>query len=251
MMKKFQGKVALITGGSKGIGGAIAIDLAAEGCNIALTYFRDKKSAEKIKKTVTELGSDCLIIKSNLASYEDVIRTVKDTSKKFNKIDFLINNAATGVNVKADQLTIKHWDWVINTNSRAPWLMSIEVSKIMADGGSIVNISSLGSQKVLSNYFSVGVSKAALEAITRYLSVELAPKNIKVNAISPGLIKTAALDSFPDTSDWKIMANKDTPAGRPLKVRDVTDLVKFLCSEDSTMIRGQTIIIDGGQSLVG
>lgn len=250
-MKKFQGKVALITGGSKGIGGAIAIDLAAEGCNIALTYFRDKKSAEKIKKTVTELGSDCLIIKSNLASYEDVIRTVKDTSKKFNKIDFLINNAATGVNVKADQLTIKHWDWVINTNSRAPWLMSIEVSKIMADGGSIVNISSLGSQKVLSNYFSVGVSKAALEAITRYLSVELAPKNIKVNAISPGLIKTAALDSFPDTSDWKIMANKDTPAGRPLKVRDVTDLVKFLCSEDSTMIRGQTIIIDGGQSLVG
>ncbi len=250
-MKKFQGKVALITGGSKGIGGAIAIDLAAEGCNIALTYFRDKKSAEKIKKTVTELGSDCLIIKSNLASYEDVIRTVKDTSKKFNKIDFLINNAATGVNVKADQLTIKHWDWVINTNSRAPWLMSIEVSKIMADGGSIVNISSLGSQKVLSNYFSVGVSKAALEAITRYLSVELAPKNIKVNAISPGLIKTAALDSFPDTSDWKIMANKDTPAGRPLKVRDVTDLVKFLCSEDSTMIRGQTIIIDGGQSLIG
>ena len=251
MMKKFQGKVALITGGSKGIGGAIAIDLAAEGCNIALTYFRDKKSAEKIKKTVTELGSDCLIIRSNLASYEDVIRTVKDTSKKFNKIDFLINNAATGVNVKADQLTIKHWDWVINTNSRAPWLMSIEVSKIMADGGSIVNISSLGSQKVLSNYFSVGVSKAALEAITRYLSVELAPKNIKVNAISPGLIKTAALDSFPDTSDWKIMANKDTPAGRPLKVRDVTDLVKFLCSEDSTMIRGQTIIIDGGQSLIG
>ena len=251
MMKKFQGKVALITGGSKGIGGAIAIDLAAEGCNIALTYFRDKKSAEKIKKTVTELGSDCLIIKSNLASYENVIRTVKDTSKKFNKIDFLINNAATGVNVKADQLTIKHWDWVINTNSRAPWLMSIEVSKIMADGGSIVNISSLGSQKVLSNYFSVGVSKAALEAITRYLSVELAPKNIKVNAISPGLIKTAALDSFPDTSDWKIMANKDTPAGRPLKVRDVTDLVKFLCSEDSTMIRGQTIIIDGGQSLIG
>lgn len=251
MMKKFQGKVALITGGSKGIGGAIAIDLATEGCNIALTYFRDKKSAEKIKKTVTELGSDCLIIKSNLASYEDVIRTVKDTSKKFNKIDFLINNAATGVNVKADQLTIKHWDWVINTNSRAPWLMSIEVSKIMADGGSIVNISSLGSQKVLSNYFSVGVSKAALEAITRYLSVELAPKNIKVNAISPGLIKTAALDSFPDTSDWKIMANKDTPAGRPLKVRDVTDLVKFLCSEDSTMIRGQTIIIDGGQSLIG
>ena len=159
MMKKFQGKVALITGGSKGIGGAIAIDLAAEGCNIALTYFRDKKSAEKIKKTVAELGSDCLIIRSNLASYEDVIRTVKDTSKKFNKIDFLINNAATGVNVKADQLTIKHWDWVINTNSRAPWLMSIEVSKIMADGGSIVNISSLGSQKVLSNYFSVGVSK--------------------------------------------------------------------------------------------
>ncbi|MEG3581500.1 MAG: SDR family oxidoreductase [Chloroflexota bacterium] len=251
MMKKFQGKVALITGGSKGIGGAIAIDLAAEGCNIALTYFRDKKSAEKIQKTVTGLGSDCLTIKSNLASHEDVIRTVKDASKKFDKIDFLINNAATGVNVKADQLTIKHWDWVINTNSRAPWLMSIEVSKVMADGGSIVNISSLGSQKVLSNYFSVGVSKAALEAITRYLSVELSPKNIKVNAISPGLVKTAALDAFPDSSNWKIMANKDTPAGRPLKVRDITDLVKFLCSEDSTMIRGQTIIIDGGQSLIG
>ena len=120
----------------------------------------------------------------------------------------------------------------------------------MPNGSSIINISSLGSVRVLSNYFSVGISKSALENITRYLSIELSSKGIKVNSISPGIIKTEALDSFPEGSDVRNPEIYQTPAGKPLEAENVSDLVNFLCSEESDMIRGQNIIIDGGLSLI-
>jgi len=249
-MKKFQNKIALITGGSKGIGSHIAKKLSEEGCNIAFTYMRNKSGADKTKLSISKQGVDCISLKANLSKENDIKNIIKEVENHYGSIDFLINNAATGINTKAEDLTTKHWDWVLNTNSRGPWLLAINASKIMPRGGSIINITSLGSQKVLTNYFSVGVSKAALESITRYLSIELSRKNIKVNSISPGVIKTEAIESFPESSELHQMANKKTPAGRFLKEEDVADLVSFLCSEKSEMIRGQNIIIDGGESLI-
>ena len=248
-MKRFKNKLSLITGGSKGIGKAISLGLAEESSDILITYFRDKKNALKTKDEIIKLGVNCDIIKinlSNIGSVEEMTNYIKD---KFKKIDFLINNAATGINKPSKSITSKHWDFVINTNSKAPWILIKNLSEIMPSGSSVVNISSLGSKIVLSNYFSVGVSKSALETITKYLSIELSEKGIKVNSISPGIIKTDALKSFPKGSDVRNIENYDTPAGKPLEAKNVSDLVNFLCSDESEMIRGQNITIDGGRSL--
>ena len=137
----------------------------------------------------------------------------------------------------------------MNTNSKSPWILSKNLSEIMPKNSSIINITSLGSQRVLSNYFSVGLSKSSLESMTRYLAIELGEKGIKVNSVSPGIIKTNALDSFPEDSDVNKSKLYETPAGKPLEGEDVSNLVNFLCSSDSNMIRGQNIIIDGGRSL--
>ena len=248
-MNRFKNKLALITGASKGIGKSIAIGLAQESSNILFTYFRDKQNAEKTKSEVLGLGVKCEMIKINLSDVKEVEKITAHIKDNYKSLDFLINNAATGININSDKLTSKHWDWVLNTNSKAPWLLVKNLTAIMPEGSSVINISSLGSSKVLSNYFSVGVSKSALETITKYLSIELGSRGIKVNSISPGIIKTSALDSFPKGSDVNKSSNYQTPAGKPLDAKDVSNLVNFLCSKESNMIRGQNIIIDGGQSL--
>ena len=149
----------------------------------------------------------------------------------------------------ASELETKHWDWTLNINAKAPWLCSVEASKLMKDGGSIINISSLGSKKVLPYYFSVGTSKAALETITKYLAVEFADKKINVNAISAGLVETDALKRFPNKKNM-IADSLNNPSGRSLTKGDIANLVIFLCSKKSEMIKGQTIIIDGGYNLI-
>tara|TARA_B100001750_G_C15445183_1_gene565801 strand:+ start:526 stop:1284 length:759 start_codon:yes stop_codon:yes gene_type:complete len=247
---KLNQKFALVTGGSRGIGKAICLDLVKQGFNVAFTYFRNSNIA---KKTLTELKKEkkeCFSIKTHLGKEKDIEILFEKINNKFGKLDVLVNNAATGINVKSEELSPKHWDWVMNTNAKGPWISSIFASKLMKNGGSIINISSPGSQKVLSNYFSVGVSKSALESVTRYLSIELADKNIRVNTISPGIIKTDALNAFPSDSEINILANRTPPSGKSLETTDVAKLVTFLCSEDSYMIRGQNIIIDGGETLL-
>ena len=167
----------------------------------------------------------------------------------FGKLDVLVNNAASGVQRSASELEEKHWDWTMNVNAKAPWLCSIEASKLMPNGGSIVNITSQGSQKVLPYYFSVGTSKAALESLTRYLAVELAPQGISVNAVSGGFVETGALDYFPNR-EGMLEAGHSTPAGRIVTASDIARVVAFLCTDDAVMIRGQVIVVDGGYTLL-
>ena len=161
-----------------------------------------------------------------------------------------MNNAASGVQRSAAELEEKHWDWTMNINARAPWLCSIEASRLMTNGGSIVNMTSLGSQKVLPDYFSVGASKAALETITRYLAVELAPRGISVNAVSGGFVDTGALDHFPEGERMR-SAGRETLMGQMLTGEDIAKVVAFLCSEQAAMIRGQVVVVDGGATLRG
>ena len=245
----FAGKTVLITGGSRGIGKAIALEFAARGADIAFNYIRSHKAAAETQSEIEALGVRCLRVRAHLGDSTKVRELFAELKSTFGKLDVLVNNAASGVQRSATDLEEKHWDWTLNVNAKAPWLCSIEASKLMSDGGSIVNITSQGSSKVLPYYFSVGTSKAALESLTRYLAVELAPNNISVNAVSGGYVRTGALDHFPNRESM-MEAGRSAPAGRMVTAEDIARVVAFLCTEDAAMIRGQVIVVDGGYTLL-
>ena len=247
-MTGFNGKVALVTGGSRGIGKAITLELARQGADIALNYLRNHKAASEAQREIENLGVRCLRVKAHLGDPAKIKELFAQVSREFSRLDILVNNAASGVQRPAAELEEKHWEWTFNINARAPWLCAIEASRLMTDGGSIVNITSQGSQKVLPYYFSVGTSKGALEAMTRYLAVELAPMGISVNAVSGGYVDTGALDSFPNREDM-LAAGTQTLGGRTLVPEDIARVVAFLCGKEAEMIRGQIIVVDGGVSL--
>lgn len=246
--REFEGKVALVTGASRGIGRAIALEFARRGSNIAFNYMRSHEAAADTERAVLELGVDCLRVKAQVGDLEKIGMLFEAITERYGRLDILINNAASGVQRAAVDLDPKHWDWTMAVNARAPWLCAVEASRLMSSGGSIVNISSMGSTRVLPHYFSVGVSKAALEAVTRYLAVELAPMGIRVNGVSGGYVETGAFDSFPNR-DEMMMAAEQTVTGRPLTPEDIAAAVAFLCSRQAEMIRGQVMVVDGGVTL--
>ena len=247
-MKDFSGKYSLVTGGSRGIGKAICLELARRGSSIAFNYLRNHKQAAETEKEILSLGVSCSKFKAHLGDPDKIRDMFREIRDQFGHLDILVNNAASGVQRSAADLETRHWDWTMNVNARAPWICSIEASKLMKYGGSIVNITSEGSRKVLPYYLSVGTSKAALEALTRYLAVELAEKGISVNAISGGYVETGALDSFPN-KEQMVAASKNTLTGRSLSGKDLARVAAFLCTEESSMIRGQIIVVDGGATL--
>ena len=245
----FEGKTVLVTGGSRGIGKAIALEFAARGADIAFNYIRSHKAAAKTRSEIETLGVRCLRVRAHLGDPDKIRQLFAQVNAEFGRLDVLVNNAASGVQRSASELEEKHWDWTLNVNAKAPWLCAIEASKLMVGGGSIVNITSQGSQKVLPYYFSVGTSKAALEALTRYLAVELASQGISVNAVSGGYVETGALDYFPNRESM-MEAGQSAPAGRMVTAEDIARVVAFLCTEDAAMIRGQVIVVDGGYTLL-
>ena len=160
----------------------------------------------------------------------------------------VVSNAATGVIRPALETEDKHWDWTLNANARSVLSLARACAPSMEDGGSIVAISSLGSRRVLPNYVLIGVSKAALETAVAYLGVELAPRGIRVNCVSAGVVDTEALDWFPN-KEQMLKTVKRTPAGRLVEPEDMAAVVSFLCSPDAAMVCGQTLVVDGGYSL--
>jgi enoyl-[acyl-carrier protein] reductase III len=234
-----------ITGGSRGIGRAIALRFARDGAmRVAIGYFRSDRAAEETAEELRALGAEPTLVRGNVTS-ERVLEEVA----ALGPLDVLVHNAASGVSVPALEATEKHWDWTMNTNARALLQLAQAAAPQMPEGSSIVAISSLGAQRVLGNYTLVGTSKAALESLVRYLAVELAPRGIRVNAVSGGVVETAALDAFPNR-EAMLAAGAANPVGRLVSVDDIAGAVAFLCSPDAQMIRGQTVIVDGGFSLV-
>ncbi|WP_027410691.1 enoyl-[acyl-carrier-protein] reductase FabL [Anoxybacillus tepidamans] len=245
-------KVAVVTGSSRGIGRAIALRLAQEGFDIVVNYARSKEAALQTAKEIEALGQKALIVKANVGKVEKIREMFAQIDEAFGRVDVLINNAASGVLRPAIDLEESHWDWTMDINSKALLFCAQEAVKRMekVGGGKIVSISSLGSIRYLENYTAVGVSKAAVESLTRYLAVELASKNISVNAVSGGAIDTDALKHFPNRDELLADAVAKTPAGRMVEPKDIVNAVLFLLSEQAEMIRGQTIIVDGGRSLL-
>ncbi|MAR34310.1 MAG: enoyl-[acyl-carrier-protein] reductase FabL [Chloroflexi bacterium] len=244
-----ESKTAVITGGTRGIGKAISAELGIRGANLILNYLRNHKEAKKTQKELNENNINCSIYRCNIGDIESVDKFIDKIVTEHNKIDILINNAASGVMRKSTDLDVKHWDWTMDINARGTWYISKKLSNHMVNGGNIINISSPGSSMVLPDYFPIGVSKAALEAITRYLSIELAEKNISVNSVSAGYVLTDALNHFPDRDSVVQIAERATPAGRPISPQDIANVVAMLCSTDAEMIRGQNILVDGGSTI--
>jgi enoyl-[acyl-carrier protein] reductase III len=246
---EFKGKVALVTGGSRGIGRAISLKLASLGCDIVVDFFRNRSAAEKVLKEIEAKGVKAHIVRANIGDPEKIKALFEEVQSKFGGLDILINNAASGVARTAMELDAQGWDWTMNINARGMLFCAQEAVKLMEGrGGKIVSISSLGSQLSMPKYVAVGVSKAALEALTRYLAIELAPKNIVVNAVAASAVETEAL-KFYTPEQKKMLLWQTTPAGRIVLPEDVADVVAFLCSDAAFMIRGQTVIVDGGVSI--
>ena len=235
----------LVTGGSRGIGRAIALRFARDGARrVAIGYLRNDRAAEETAGEIEAAGAEAVLVRGNVTS-----QRVLDQVAGLGPLEALIHNAATGVIRPALETADKHWDWTLNANARALLQLTRAAAPNLGEGSSIVAISSLGAQRVLENYVLVGTSKAALEALVRYLAVELAPRGIRVNAVSGGVVDTAALDHFPNR-ERMLAGGASNPVGRLVEPDDIAGTVAFLCSSDADMIRGQTLIVDGGFSLL-
>jgi enoyl-[acyl-carrier protein] reductase III len=241
----FEGASVLVTGGSRGIGRAIALRFAALGARrVAIGYLRGDHAAEETASELRSLGAEPALVRGNVAS----VRVAEEVAE-LGAFDALVHAAATGVIRPALDTEDKHWDWTLSANTRALLSLTRAAAPSMPRGSSVVALSSLGSTRVLEDYALVGVSKAALEALVRYLAVELAPRGIRVNAVSAGVVETEALEHFPQ-KEAMLEMGKRNPVGRMVTPEDVAGCVTFLCSPEAEMIRGQTLVVDGGWSLL-
>jgi enoyl-[acyl-carrier protein] reductase III len=248
----FKGKAALVTGGTRGIGKAIALRLARDGANVAINYSRNEEAAVAAEAEIGALGVKTMSVKCDVGDREAVFDLVKQSADRFGRLDILVNSAARGLERPrpAIESLPKHLHHTMDVNVFGPWFAAQAAAPHMKDGGSIINLLSPGSDRYLPKYAPVGVSKGALESLTKYLAVELAPQGIRVNAVSAGLVA--------DT-DGVRMLDQDmvgdyearVPAGRHVRPEDVADAVAFLCSDAAKMIIGQVLLVDGGYSLLG
>ena len=247
----FTGKVALITGGARGIGRATALKLAEAGADIAIAYYNSSTEAVELAQTIEKMGRRAIAIQVNVADHQSVKDMVLQFKSTFNQLDFLISNAASGVLKPALKMSTKHWRWCLETNALALNHLVTETKSLMPKGARVIALSSLGAHRAIPNYAFIGASKAALEALVRSLSLELAPEGINVNTVSAGVVDTDALKYFPNREHLLDEYQAHALSPRALTPQDVANTVYLLCLPEADMIKGQTIFVDAGYSIVG
>lgn len=247
------GKVALVTGSSRGLGRAIALSLARDGAHIVVHYLRKQRAASEVVKEIESRGVRSIALKANLSRPDDIEALFDQMEQEFSGCDIFVGNAATGLYAPVMELDDKRWDWTMDVNARSVLHCAKRAVPFMERNawGRIVTVTSLGSERNVPHYAAVGLSKAALEALTRYLAVELAPKGIVVNAVSPGLVETDSLSALPFTMERVLEHVKHRiPGGELVTAEDIGNVVAFLCTDAARMIVGQTVLVDGGYGLL-
>lgn len=245
----FTGKIALITGASRGIGRAVALRLAQQGADVVINFLRKESAARAVAAEVEASGRRALVVKADVGDDDDMARLFEAVNA-FGGLDILVANAAIGVMEPLLEVTPKHWQRTFATNTWGLLSMTQRAVPLMRarGGGCIVALTSLGSTRVIEHYGLVGSSKAALEALVRYTAVELAREGITVNAVSPGLVETDAIKQLTSPDEMIEVVRQQTPAGRLATPEDVAEIVTFLCSPAAQMMVGQTFVVDGGYS---
>jgi enoyl-[acyl-carrier protein] reductase III len=243
--------VALVTGAARGIGRAIALKLAAAGCDVVVNYYNSSDEAAALCAAIRGLGRHAYAIKASVAVPESVDEMFAELGKHFERLDIVVNNAASGVLKPALQMSLKHWRWCLETNAFALNLLAQRAVPMMSPGGRIIALSSLGAVRAMPGYGFIGASKAALESLVRTLAQELGPRGIRVNTVSAGVVDTDALDAFPNREELLLNFAHRTPLGPTLTPEDVAGAVYLLCLPEARMITGQTIIVDGGFCISG
>ena len=246
--QKLAGKVAVVTGASKGIGASIAKHLAAEGASVVVNYSSSKSGADKVVTEITAKGGKAVAIQANLAQEADVKRLFDEIQKKYGHIDILVNNAGVYEFAPIENVTAEHYHKQFDLNVLGLLLSTREAVKhINGDGGSIINISSVLGINPLPNASVYSATKAAVDGITKSLAVELGPRKIRVNSINPGMIETEGVHAagFAE-GDLRKQVEAKTPLGRIGQPADVATVATFLASNDSGWISGETFLVSGG-----
>jgi enoyl-[acyl-carrier protein] reductase III len=249
--ERLQGRVALITGGARGIGRAVALKLAEAGCDVAINYYSSHEEAEALRDTLLDRGRRAITLQANVASDESIAEMFAEFGRAFDRLDVLVSNAASGVLKPALEMKLKHWRWCMETNAFALAALARHGVPLMPVGGRIIAMSSLGASRAIPGYGFVGASKAALESLVRTLAQELGPNGIRVNAVSAGVVDTDALRHFPNREQLLAEFAERAPAGPSLSPADVADAVYLLCLPEADKITGQTLVVDGGFSISG
>lgn len=248
-----KGKVALVTGASRGIGRGIALALAEAGADIVVHYARKAGMANDVVAEIQSMGCRAIAIKANFAEKEKIDAMLDEIEDVFGGCDIFVANAATGGFRPMLETNDKHWDWTMDVNARSILHCVQRLTPYMErrGWGRVVTVTSLGGVRVVPNYSAVGLSKSVVESLSRYLAVELAPKGIIVNAISPGLVETDALSNMNlDVSSALEYVRRRNPTRRLVTPQDVGRVTTFLCSDAAEMIVGQTLYVDGGFSIL-
>ena len=237
-------KVALVTGASKGIGKAIALELARSNMDIAVNYLRDEKEAQKIMDEIKKMGVECIAVKADISKFEECAAMVEEIRKKFGKIDILVNNAGTVADTSLFNMTKEQWDFVIGINLTGVFNVTKSALPLIGERGRIISISSIVGLNGNAGQTNYAASKAGIIGFTKSLAKELGKRKITVNAIAPGFIETDMTKSIPFIKKKILLAM--VPASRAGTPQDIANAVAFLASDKASYITGAVLRVDGG-----
>jgi enoyl-[acyl-carrier protein] reductase III len=247
MYPELNGKVALVTGASRGFGRAIALRLAAEGVKVVINVRRSLSEAQSVADEIAALGGDSLVVRADVGDESKISNMFDQINARFGRLDLLIANASFGIPGPLMSAKSKYWDITLDSTAKSLLLLAQHAVPMMSGWGRIVSVTSYGGQRVLDGYGVVGIAKGAVESLTRALAVELAPEGILVNGVMPGLSDTKSFRAIPGSEESLQRVVKETPIGRSVVPEEVANVVAFLCSNQANMIVGQFVVVDGGK----